>query len=109
MWPVTASRTVYDNDWMEVVEDDVVRPDGSPGVYGVVRLRREALSGMGIARLTSLVEAVHGHDALVIATGIEDPADIARVWGCGVDFIQGYFIKTAGETLDFDFSGTELL
>jgi diguanylate cyclase (GGDEF)-like protein len=77
--------------------------------WSMVRLRREALSGMGIARLTSLVETVHGYDALVIATGIEDPADIARVWGCGVDFIQGYFIKTAGETLDFDFSGTELL
>ena len=29
VWPVTASRTVYDNDWIEVVEDDVVRPDGS--------------------------------------------------------------------------------
>ncbi len=43
MWPVTASRTVYDNDWIEVVEDDVVRPDGSPGVYGVVRLRHPAV------------------------------------------------------------------
>jgi 8-oxo-dGTP pyrophosphatase MutT (NUDIX family) len=43
VWPVTASRTVYDNAWIEVVEDDVVRPDGSPGVYGVVRLRHPAV------------------------------------------------------------------
>ncbi len=43
MWTVTSTRTVYDNDWIEVVEDDVVRPDGSPGVYGVVRLRHPAV------------------------------------------------------------------
>ncbi|QIM20459.1 NUDIX hydrolase [Phycicoccus sp. HDW14] len=43
MWPVSASRTVYANAWIEVVEDDVVRPDGTPGVYGVVRLRQPAV------------------------------------------------------------------
>ncbi|QKE84266.1 NUDIX hydrolase [Arthrobacter sp. NEB 688] len=43
MWPVTASRTVYANPWIEVVEDDVVRPDGSAGIYGVVRLRQPAV------------------------------------------------------------------
>jgi 8-oxo-dGTP pyrophosphatase MutT (NUDIX family) len=32
----TASRTVYRNAWMTVREDDVVHPDGSAGVYGVV-------------------------------------------------------------------------
>ena len=32
----TSSREVYRNAWMRVREDDVVRPDGSPGVYGVV-------------------------------------------------------------------------
>ena len=36
MWPVTESRTVYANAWIEVVEDAVVRPDGSDGIYGVV-------------------------------------------------------------------------
>ncbi len=30
------SREVYRNAWMRVREDDVVRPDGSPGIYGVV-------------------------------------------------------------------------
>ncbi|HSF97635.1 MAG TPA: NUDIX hydrolase [Ornithinibacter sp.] len=43
MWPVTASRTVYDNAWIEVVEDDVVRPDGGRGIYGVVRVRHPAV------------------------------------------------------------------
>jgi 8-oxo-dGTP pyrophosphatase MutT (NUDIX family) len=33
---VTASRTVYENRWMRVREDDTVLPDGSPGLYAVV-------------------------------------------------------------------------
>ncbi|RJQ66884.1 NUDIX hydrolase [Pseudonocardiaceae bacterium YIM PH 21723] len=30
------SRDVYTNAWMTVREDDIVRPDGSAGIYGVV-------------------------------------------------------------------------
>jgi len=30
------SRTVYENRWMSVREDEIIRPDGSTGVYGVV-------------------------------------------------------------------------
>lgn len=32
----TASRLVYENRWMRVREDAIVRPDGTPGIYGVV-------------------------------------------------------------------------
>jgi len=38
-WRTTASRTVYENRWIRVREDDVLRPDGEPGVYGVVEVR----------------------------------------------------------------------
>jgi 8-oxo-dGTP pyrophosphatase MutT (NUDIX family) len=31
-----SSRTVYENQWMRVREDETVLPDGSPGTYGVV-------------------------------------------------------------------------
>ncbi|MBM6400414.1 NUDIX domain-containing protein [Phycicoccus sonneratiae] len=58
MWPVTASRTVYANPWIEVVEDDVVRPDGSAGVYGVVRLRHPAV----------FVVALTAQDEVVLVT-----------------------------------------
>jgi 8-oxo-dGTP pyrophosphatase MutT (NUDIX family) len=33
---VTASRTVYENRWMRLREDETVLPDGSPGIYAVV-------------------------------------------------------------------------
>ena len=36
MWPTHASRVVYENPWMRVREDEVTRPDGSRGIYGVV-------------------------------------------------------------------------
>ncbi|MDY0748447.1 NUDIX hydrolase [Paucibacter sp. R3-3] len=32
----TASKLVYRNRWMSVREDSIVRPDGQPGIYGVV-------------------------------------------------------------------------
>ena len=31
-----ASREVYRNNWLTVREDDIRRPDGSPGVYAVI-------------------------------------------------------------------------
>jgi 8-oxo-dGTP pyrophosphatase MutT (NUDIX family) len=34
---------VYENPWILVHEDAVTRPDGTPGTYGVVELRRPAV------------------------------------------------------------------
>jgi 8-oxo-dGTP pyrophosphatase MutT (NUDIX family) len=30
---------VYENNWIRVREDQVIRPDGNPGIYGVVYIR----------------------------------------------------------------------
>lgn len=38
-WTTTASRVVYQNPWISVREDQVIRPDGRPGIYGVVDIR----------------------------------------------------------------------
>lgn len=35
-WKTLSSKTVYQNPWMRVREDAVVRPDGSNGIYGVM-------------------------------------------------------------------------
>jgi 8-oxo-dGTP pyrophosphatase MutT (NUDIX family) len=42
-WPVRAQRVVYENPWIRVTEDQVVRPDGGDGIYGVVELRNDAV------------------------------------------------------------------
>lgn len=35
-WHTLGAREVYRNPWLEVTEYTVVRPDGQPGIYGVV-------------------------------------------------------------------------
>ncbi|SRR5258708_7836895 len=35
-WRTLAAREVYRNPWISVTEYEVVRPDGQPGIYGVV-------------------------------------------------------------------------
>ncbi len=35
-WTVLSSKIVYQNPWMSVREDEVTRPDGTPGIYGVM-------------------------------------------------------------------------
>jgi len=34
---------VYENPWIRVREDQVVRPDGQPGIYGVVEFKNRAV------------------------------------------------------------------
>ena len=47
-WRRRARRVAYENPWITVWHDEVLRPDGSPGIYGVVHFRSLAV---GIAVL----------------------------------------------------------
>ena len=38
-WNTLSSNIVYKNDWISVREDKVIRPDGKPGIYGVVETK----------------------------------------------------------------------
>lgn len=42
-WTREDSRVVYENPWISVREDRVIRPDGQPGIYGVVDFRNRAI------------------------------------------------------------------
>ena len=42
-WRTLASRMIYDNPWIGVREDRVIRPDGAPGIYGVVHFKHIAV------------------------------------------------------------------
>ena len=37
-WKTLSSRIVYENDWVRVREDEVIRPDGGSGIYGVIEI-----------------------------------------------------------------------
>jgi 8-oxo-dGTP pyrophosphatase MutT (NUDIX family) len=47
-WITVSSRRVYDNPWITVREDGVVRPDGEPGIYGVVHYKNIAVGVLAI-------------------------------------------------------------
>src|SRR5262245_38952465 len=42
-WKTLDTRVVYDNPWIRVREDQVIRPDGNPGIYGVVQYKNIAI------------------------------------------------------------------
>jgi 8-oxo-dGTP pyrophosphatase MutT (NUDIX family) len=42
-WKTLSSREVYENQWIGVREDKVVRPDGEQGIYGVVHYKNVAI------------------------------------------------------------------
>ena len=42
-WQTHATREIYENAWISVREDDVIRPDGNPGIYGVVSMKNRAV------------------------------------------------------------------
>ena len=42
-WRTLGSRRVYENPWISVREDSVIRPDGQPGIYGVVHYKNTAV------------------------------------------------------------------
>jgi 8-oxo-dGTP pyrophosphatase MutT (NUDIX family) len=47
-WQVISSKQVYDNPWISVREDQVIRPDGEPGIYGVVHFKNIAVGILAI-------------------------------------------------------------
>lgn len=53
-WKTLNTRVVYENDWIRVREDQVLRPDGKEGIYSVVETR----VAVGVVPLTSDGEVV---------------------------------------------------
>ncbi len=43
-WTTLSRRTVYENRWIHVREDQVLTPSGSEGIYGVVKFRHQAVA-----------------------------------------------------------------
>ncbi len=57
----------YKNKWIEVVEDQVVRPDGAPGIFGVVKM----IEGVSVLPLDE-EGYVYMTEEFHYAIGIED-------------------------------------
>jgi 8-oxo-dGTP pyrophosphatase MutT (NUDIX family) len=86
-WTTLASRPVYENPWIAVREDRVTRPDGSPGIYGVVHFKNTAVGVLpvdeqGRVWLVGQFRYPLGHYSWEIPEGgghgDESPEDTAR-------------------------------
>ena len=47
-WTTLGRRLVYENPWISVREDAVLKPDGTPGIYGVVQFAHLAVGVMPV-------------------------------------------------------------
>ena len=45
-WVRRSRQTAYENPWIEVWHDEVTRPDGGDGIYGVVHFRSRAVGAI---------------------------------------------------------------
>jgi len=42
-WKTLETRAIYENPWIALREDQVIRPDGKLGIYGVVHFKNSAI------------------------------------------------------------------
>jgi 8-oxo-dGTP pyrophosphatase MutT (NUDIX family) len=42
-WTTLGRQPIYENPWIAVREDQVLRPDGKPGIYGVIHYKCRAI------------------------------------------------------------------
>jgi 8-oxo-dGTP pyrophosphatase MutT (NUDIX family) len=47
-WRRLDRRVAYENPWLTVWHDEVIRPDGAPGIYGVVHFANRAIGVLAI-------------------------------------------------------------
>ena len=78
-WKIKSSEIKYKNPWIEVREDQVIRPDGKDGVYGVYSqapgVSVLALDDKGYAYLVSEFRYAIGQDSLETVSGAIDAGE----------------------------------
>ncbi len=85
-WQIVQSHSIYRDPWIDVRKDDVVRPDGNPGIHSVIRLKPGitvlALDAAGFVYLTEEFHYAVGRLTLEGVSGgideLEDAPTAAR-------------------------------
>lgn len=85
-WTILDSETPYRDEFIEVVRDEVLRPDGEPGAYATVTMKPGVavlvLEEDGTAVLTSQFRYALGRESVEVASGGvdagEEPLEAAR-------------------------------
>jgi ADP-ribose pyrophosphatase len=80
-WTVVTSKQIYKNPWISVREDQVIRPDGKDGIFGVVEMQPGVsvlpIDDEGNIYLAKEYKYAIGQESIeVIAGGIDKGEDI---------------------------------
>ena len=86
-WTRNARRIAYENPWITVWHDDVSRPDGSPGIYGVVHFANLA-AGVVVLDDEDRVLLVGQHRYTLDALVVGDPGGRRRADESPLDGIR---------------------
>jgi ADP-ribose pyrophosphatase len=80
-WKITGSRQVYQDPWLTLRRDDVIRPDGRPGSHVVVEIKAGIsvlpLDDAGFVYLTDEFHYAVGRNTLEVVSGGIDPGEDA--------------------------------
>lgn len=49
-WTIRATRPVYDNPWLTLIENDITHANGKPGLYTIVHVKRVATGVVALDR-----------------------------------------------------------
>jgi len=77
------------------IQTDFVKIDGS--------FTRESGEEEGSKALAELVETAHSMGKLTIASFVEEVKVLTSLYSLGVNYIQGYYLQSPAETMDYDF------
>ena len=80
-WQTRGTRTAYENAWIRVREDAVIRPDGGAGIYGVVEVRSPAVfvvpvTDAGEVVMVTVDRYTLGTPSLEVPAGGSDGGDL---------------------------------
>ena len=78
-WKIKSSVVKYENPWIEVREDQVIRPDGKDGLFGVVTMKSGAsilaLDDEGYVYLTEEFRYALGRISVEVVSGALDDGE----------------------------------
>ena len=80
-WTIQSTTPKYENAFITVTEDQVIQPDGQPGIYGTVRMKPGVavlpIDERGMARLTRQFRYALGRESIEVVAGALDESEPA--------------------------------
>lgn len=75
-WIIKETIPKYKNHWIEVSEDQVIRPDGKSGIFGIVKMKAGIsvlpLDDAGFVYLTEEFHYAIGKESIEVVSGVID-------------------------------------